>query len=140
VGLGVGYHRATGHGVWSAMGIASGIAIVLCFAGVAQLKRNYARRGAISDFPLAFERTARAPGNKWFMRALPHLSAFFTRAVFPYFLVLFALLGLLKVALVLMFVATQSFWIVAFVLSRLQVNLKPKPAAAQASDVARVDS
>jgi hypothetical protein len=94
----------------------------------------------MGDFPLAFERTAKAPGRSPFMRALPHLSSFFTRAVFPYFLVLFALLGLLKVALVLMFISTQSFWIVAIVLSRLRVTLKPEAAAAQPADVAHIDS
>ncbi len=122
VGLGAGLYRVTGEPRWLAMGIASGVGTVLCFAAVAHLKRAYAKQGSIGDFYLAYERTVTAPGSGVFLRITPHLTAFFTRAVFPYFLVLFALLGLAKPALVLMFVSTQSFWIVALVIARMRVK------------------
>ena len=125
VGLGLGLHHVTGETRWLVMGVGAGAGVIPCFAAVAQLKRVYARRGSMGDFYLAYERTVTAPGSGLFLRLTPHLAAFMTRAVFPYFLVVFAVLGLSKVALVLMFVATQSFWIVALYLSRLRVTLRP---------------
>jgi phosphatidylglycerophosphate synthase len=136
VGLGAGFHRVTGHARWLVLGVGSGIGAILSFAAVAHLKRSYARRGAIGDFYLAYERAVTTPDRNLFMRVTPHLTAFFTRAVFPYFLVLFALLGILKVALVLMFVSTQGFWMVALVLSRGRA----RPGTSAHAGVAQVDS
>ena len=130
VGLGLGLHRVTGETRWLVMGVGAGAGVIPSFAAVAQLKRIYARRGSMGDFYLAYERTVTAPGSSLFLRVTPHLAAFMTRAVFPYFLVAFAVLGITKVALVLMFVATQSFWIVAFYASRLRVTLRPAEAMA----------
>jgi phosphatidylglycerophosphate synthase len=130
VGLGLGLHRVTGETRWLVMGVGAGAGVIPSFAAVAQLKRIYARRGSMGDFYLAYERTVTAPGSSLFLRVTPHLAAFMTRAVFPYFLVAFAVLGITKVALVLMFVATQSFWIVALYASRLRVALRPVEAMA----------
>ncbi len=128
VGLGQGFHRVTGHVRWSVLGIGSGIGAIVSFLAVAHLKRSYARQGETGEFFLAYERTVTTPGHTLFMRVTPHLTTFFTRAVFPYFLVLFALLGWLKVGLVLMFISTQAFWVVAVVLSRRRMTLSPAPA------------
>ncbi len=122
VGMGAGFYRVTGETRWLAMGIGSGVGTVLCFAAVAHLKHAYAKQGSIGDFYLAYERTVTAPGSSLFLRVTPHLTAFFTRAVFPYFLVIFALLDIAKVALVLMFISTQSFWVVALVMARVRVR------------------
>jgi phosphatidylglycerophosphate synthase len=138
VGLGAGIYRVTGETQWLVMGGGAACGVVISFSVVAHLKRAYARQGAMDDFYLAYQRTVSGPGSNPFLRITPHLTALLTRAAFPYFLVAFTLLGLAKVALVLMFVATQSFWVVALYASRLRMTLQP--AEPLAESVATVEN
>lgn len=118
VGLGEGFRRLTGQRLWLLMGLATAVGVVFGFWAVSRLKRGYSPQGDAANFYRAYQHSIEAPTASWWMRLTPHLTVFATRAAFPYYFVLFAVLGLAKFVLVMFFVGTYAFSFGALLVSR----------------------
>jgi phosphatidylglycerophosphate synthase len=127
LGCGVGLARVDGNAAWVQAGVVGAAGVVLAFVTVAGLKRRYGGMEPDGDYYLAFQHTLdvhlRNPVHR-FTRRCTFLG---TRAVCPYFMFAFALLGLARPMYVFMLVAAQLAWMLSLYSSRLHFSVQPPP-------------
>ena len=134
-GYGAGFHRASGDPMWLYMAAIGSLGVVASFWAVAHAKRSYARREPGGDYYVAFQRTTRAHDDNPIQNFTRTTTFLVTRAVFPYYMVLFALLSISKVMFVLMTIGCQLTWILTLNAARLKPTLTPQAPDRQAVDV-----
>ncbi len=129
VGCGGGLAQVEQNAAWFHAGLVGAVGVVVAFASVAWLKRRYQRVEPDGDYYLAFQHTLDVHMHNpvhYFTRYCTFLG---TRAVCPYFMVLFALLGLAKPMFIFMLAATQLTWMLSLYSSRLRFAVQPPPEA-----------
>lgn len=135
-GYGAGFYRTSGDVKWLYMAGVGSLGVFASFWAVAYAKKSYARREPGGDYYVAFQRTTRAHDASPVQNFTRTMTFLVTRAVFPYYMVLFAVLGITKVMFVFMMVGCQLTWILTLNASRLKPTLTPQAPDRQASDVA----
>lgn len=134
-GYGAGFYRTSGDPKWLYMAGIGSLGVIASFWAVAYAKKSYAHREPGGDYYVAFQRTTRAHDANPVQNFTRTMTFLVTRAVFPYYMVLFALLGITKVMFVLMMLGCQLTWILTLNAARLKPTLTPKAPDRAAADV-----
>lgn len=137
-GYGVGFFRTTGSRTWLVLAAAGAAGVVASFLAVARTKHAYSTREPEGDYYVAFQRTTMAHASNPVHLFTRYTTFLVSRAAFPYFIVLFAVLGLSRVMFLMILVGTHLSWILTLYAGRLGVSLTPKETAATTAADQRV--
>lgn len=129
-GYSVGLTRATGDESWMTWGLVGAVGVVLSFFVVAWLKRGYARTAPEGEYYVAFQQAVGAQVSNPIHRFTRLVNVLVTRAAFPYFIVIFNVLGLPELMFMMIVVGTQLSWTLSLYASR--VVLRPASRRARA--------
>lgn len=119
-GMGIGLYRTTQDPLWLVLGGGSALGVILSFWVVAGQRKQYARKGDVAAYGLAFQRAVGSHAANPFYSFLRRCTFLSTRAALPYFIVVFAALGLVDLVLVFMFVGAHLAWTLASYAGRLR--------------------
>ncbi len=133
-GYGTGFYRTSGDVKWLYMAGVGSLGVVASFWAVAYAKKSYARREPRGDYYVAFQRTTRAHDANPVQNFTRTMTFLVTRAVFPYYMVLFAVLGISKVMFIFMMIGCQLTWILTLNASRLKPTLTPQAPDRKTAD------
>jgi phosphatidylglycerophosphate synthase len=117
---GIGLYRTTQDALWLVLGGGSAVGVVLSFWVVARQRKKYAREGDVAAYGLAFQRAVGSQAANPLYSFLRRCTFLSTRAALPYFIVVFAALGLVDLVLVFMFVGAHLAWTLASYAGRLR--------------------